>query len=425
MTDALSVRLRGLEVARLSRLRGTSELRYTDEYAALPGAVPISLSLPVTQSTHRGAVVDQYLDNLLPDNSAVRDTWAREAGLASSEPMVLLGAYGQDVAGAFSYHGAAGDDDEPVEVSQADIAAMIRGMRDDVAKWQPAAGHGRFSLAGAQAKTSLHHDGLRWFVTRGAQPSTHILKPHIPGYDDSDLVEHVTMLAATRVGLAAAKTWIGMFEGERTLVVERFDRHRAGTGRLLRLHQEDMAQALGVSRLRKFQAHGGPSPEDLLHVLNRTAHQWAADANKQDYLKQLAFHWMVVGTDAHAKNYSVFLLGDDFVLTPMYDAMSFLPYLDAKGVPLQRAIGETELAANIGTDYTVASAGTFEWAAIARKARLPDFDLVEWMRRTLPRLASEVTDECERMLTTYNSPTLRRLRDRTQQRHELGLKQLR
>lgn len=424
MTNVISVRLGDEEVATLTRRRGELELRYVPAYIELANAVPMSLTLPLTGVAHRGSAVSRYLDNLLPDNSEVRDGWARSAGLQSADPFDLLGVYGGDVAGAFSYHAGQTHLDDQVDLSQGEIANIIRSLRENAASWQPSAAHGKFSLAGAQAKTSLHYDGIRWSITSGRLPSTHILKPEIPGYLDSDLVEHVTMFAAGRVGIATAKTWIGTFANERTLVVERFDRSRDLSGSLLRVHQEDLAQAMGLSRLQKYQSDGGPTPEQVLALLGSTGAQWAANANKVDYLKQLAFHWMVCGTDAHAKNYSIFLLADNHLLTPLYDAMSFLPYINATHSNLKKAIRSLSLSANIGVGYSTDSAGAFEWAGIARKARVPGFDLVEWMRATSSTLTHEIASECDRQLASYDSDVLREYKDRALVRHELAMQQL-
>ncbi len=66
------------------------------------------------------------------------------------------------------------------------------------------------------------------------------------------------MTAARVAGLPSATCSIGRFGAEHTLVVERFDRIVTADGTVIPLHQEDMAQALGVTRLRKYESRGGP-----------------------------------------------------------------------------------------------------------------------------------------------------------------------
>jgi len=41
-----------------------------------------------------------------------------------------------------------------------------------------------------------------------------------------------------------------MFGDEKAIVVKRYDRYPGSDGRLLRYHQEDMCQALGIHRKR-------------------------------------------------------------------------------------------------------------------------------------------------------------------------------
>lgn len=57
----------------------------------------------------------------------------------------------------------------------------------------------------------------------------------------------------------------------------------------------------------------------------------------------LAFNRLIVGTDAHAKNYGVLLAGTQIRLAPLYDA-SYLPYDDSDGY-------KVKLSMKIGDDY--------------------------------------------------------------------------
>ena len=40
----------------------------------------------------------------------------------------------------------------------------------------------------------------------------------------------------------------------------------------------------------------------------------------------LIWNWLIAGTDAHAKNYSLLLAEDQVRLAPLYDVASALPY---------------------------------------------------------------------------------------------------
>ena len=52
---------------------GTPLFRYTTAWSQSPRARALSLSIPITADFEvRGTVVDNYFDNLLPDNPAIR-----------------------------------------------------------------------------------------------------------------------------------------------------------------------------------------------------------------------------------------------------------------------------------------------------------------------------------------------------------------
>lgn len=52
-------------------------------------------------------------------------------------------------------------------------------------------------------------------------------------------------------------------------MVERYDRLPVGDGRVRRIHQEDMCQALGLQPTAKYQSDGGPSPEQIIALLRQ------------------------------------------------------------------------------------------------------------------------------------------------------------
>ena len=51
-----------------------------------------------------------------------------------------------------------------------------------------------------------------------------------------------------------------------------------------------------------------------------------ADAAAVRFADALIWNWIVGGTDAHAKNYSLLLSADQVRLAPLYDIASGLPY---------------------------------------------------------------------------------------------------
>ena len=128
------------------------------------------------------------------------------------------------------------------------------------------------------------------------------------------------------VNTAAIET----FGATKALVVERFDRLWTKDGRLLRLPQEDCCQALSVPPTLKYQNEGGPGMSDVLGLLK------GSDTPIEDqdiFLKAQIVFWLMGATDAHAKNFSVFLSpGGCYRMTPLYDIVTAQGALEARQI---------------------------------------------------------------------------------------------
>ncbi|MEP0722461.1 MAG: HipA domain-containing protein, partial [Marinomonas sp.] len=117
------------------------------------------------------------------------------------------------------------------------------------------------------------------------------------------------------------------FGARKALVVERFDRLWAKDGRLIRLPQEDCAQALSVPPTRKYQNEGGPGIAEIMGLLRGSDE---ATQDRLDFFKANILFWLSGATDGHAKNFSLALMPDGrFRLTPFYDVLTVQPTLDA------------------------------------------------------------------------------------------------
>ena len=351
MTDTLLVVLDDRVAGTLIRRAG-GRLRfdYDDDYRA--PATPLSLSMPVQVRSHADGVVTPWLWGLLPDNDAVLRRWSREFHVSASSPFSLLSTpVGEDCAGAVRF--AAPDDLDRVRrrpgdvswLTEEDVAGRLRDLREDTTSWLGRPFTGQFSLAGAQAKTALLFEDGRWGVPSGSTPTTHILKPAVTGLDDHDLNEHLCLDAARRAGLVAARTSIARFGDETAVVVMRYDRRARDDGAIARIHQEDLCQALGVPPSRKYQNEGGPSPAAIARLLRNAMAPAAAEDSVARFADALIWNWVIGGTDAHAKNYSLLLAGDQVRLAPLYDVASALPYgMHERGL---------RFAMTIGGDYRV------------------------------------------------------------------------
>jgi serine/threonine-protein kinase HipA len=352
MTDTLAVVLGDTFAGTLTRLAG-GRLRfdYDDDYRETRGATPLSVSMPTAVRSRPDASIGPWLWGLLPDSQAVLERWARDFHASASSAFSLLATpIGHDCPGAVRF-AAPEELDEVIAspgtvtwLTEADVAQRLRELRQDSTAWLGRELTGQFSLAGAQAKTALLYADGRWGVPSGSAATSHILKPAVAGLDDHDLNEHLCLDAAGRAGLVVARTRVARFGEESAIVVERYDRLPAG-GQLIRIHQEDMAQALGVHPSRKYQNEGGPGPRELVRLMRDVMPPRVADDAVWRFFDALAWNWLIAGTDAHAKNYALLLSGADVRLAPLYDVASALPY----GTHERKL----RFAMKIGCDYRV------------------------------------------------------------------------
>jgi serine/threonine-protein kinase HipA len=209
----------------------------------------------------------------------------------------------------------------------------------------------------------------RWGVPSGRIPTTHILKPPTAEFDGHAENEHFCLRLANSLDLPTAYSEVRFFEDEVAIVVERYDRivplQSSNHLNILRVHQEDMCQASGLLPIFKYQNEGGPSPEDILEIL--AIHSSRPEVDCAVFIDALAFNWLIAGTDAHAKNYSILYDGEggDIRLAPLYDIASALPY-EGK-LDLQ----QIKLAMKVGGEYRLRDIGIRQWQKFAAAVPAP------------------------------------------------------
>jgi serine/threonine-protein kinase HipA len=397
-TDVLTVVLEGRPIGEVERLRrGELRLRFEEAYCTEPNATLLSVSMPPSSDEYGEARITPWLWGLLPDNADVLSRWAREFGVSVASPYPLLRTQvGHDCAGAVQFCPPTELDDllartgDVAQLDEAEVASRLRALRADSTSWLGPGFTGQFSLGGAQAKTALHQVNGDWGVPKGSLPTTHILKPAMAGFEDQHLNEHLCLSAARTLGLRAADTRIEKFEDEMAIVVERFDRTRID-GRLVRVHQEDLCQALSVPPAHKYQSDGGPSPAQIAELIRTSIAGSEAEIDVWRFADALAFNWLIAGTDAHAKNYGVLLAGAQIRLAPLYDIASYLPYDDSNGHKIK-------LAMKIGGNYGLHHADRRSaWERTAGELKLDPERLinrvVDLARRTPAAFAVGVEDD--------------------------------
>jgi serine/threonine-protein kinase HipA len=388
--DRLSVVRADGDVGVLERTRGRATFTYAPTWVARPDATPLSVSMPMTSRAHAPAVVEPFLWGLLPDNARVLERWGREFGVSPTNAFGLLAVVGEDLPGAVQLvrpeRAGRPAPGRVTWLTTDDVAELLRTVRRDQTAWLGAGAEGRWSLAGAQPKIALHHDGRRWGRPSGRIPTTHILKPAIAGLDDHDLNEHLCLRTARRLGLRTVPTAITAFGDERAIVVTRYDRRRRAGG-VERIHQEDVCQALGVPPGRKYQNEGGPSPVDVVRLLREVLPSGVAEPSIEAFVDALAFNWVVGGPDAHAKNYALLLAGREVRLAPFYDIASALAYPHAHAP-------KVKLAMKIGGHYQLSAIGRRAWERLSVDLRLDPAATVGRVAAMAAATADALAAEC-------------------------------
>lgn len=377
-----------LDVLMEGHLAGTLDLNdasrpvfaYDSSYLEKPHATPLSTRYPLDDRPISGPSLRDWLTGVLPDDERVLRSLCEDHDVSAADRLALLGTpMGAECAGAVQF--CPPDQTERLmsgegglqELTDDEVVDWLRRLRNDPA-YRPdlALASAGFSLAGMQPKIALRLQDDRWHVPWGAEPSSHIIKITRTGaYPHEAILEHLTMRTAARMEIATAQTKVIGVEDVEAIVVTRFDRAPLGGSSLQRVHQEDFCQALGAPPDMKYQFQGGPAPEDIAGLLHRVDH--AGTVMLERFLDMLVFQWLIVGNDAHSKNYALLLGGDDCLLAPLYDACSWMPFRDRR-----ESISQQRTAMKIGRNYRISSADQpSAMAHTAKRLGLPEAATIE------------------------------------------------
>ena len=161
----------------------------------------------------------------------------------------------------------------------------------------------------------------QWYLPLNGAPSTHILKPTREG-NLSTLAqnEYDCMQLAKKCGLNAPESRLEKIAGKDVFIVQRYDRI-IKNGKITRLHQEDMCQALGIMPENKYQSDGGPGIKEIYDLLK--LHSVMPIIDLRFFITEILFNYLIGNCDAHAKNYSILYdKNGNARLSPIYDVVS-------------------------------------------------------------------------------------------------------
>lgn len=360
MVHELAVWLSGVHVGTLSLANGRLRFQYRTDWLSDPKAKPISYSLPLQSDPFDDMRARPYFAGLLPEGK-LRQLIARQFQVSRENEFALLDNIGGECAGAVTI---LSPEAVPPVVGAGDVEWLdeqqLIAVLDELPRRPMLAGRDglRLSLAGAQDKLPVVFDGKRIGLPQGGRPSTHILKPPIHAVEDSVSNEGYCLALARSMGMLAAQAEIHTVVDRRFLLVERYDRQIDEQGRVVRVHQEDMCQALGVVSEMKYQNEGGPDLSSCFSLLRSVVRPSAPQVLR--LLDEVIFNALVGNHDAHAKNFSLLYGTGSPVLAPMYDVLStaIYPKLTVK------------MAMKLGSKYKFSEVQSRHWDQFAEGAGL-------------------------------------------------------
>lgn len=305
---------------------GDTQFVYDADWLAEASAPALSISLPKQEQPFGRRACQAFFGGILPEESQ-RTAIARALGVSADNEFRLLEHLGGEVAGALTLL-PEGETPEPPSTAAPRLLDdnEIVQLLDRLPMRPMLAGEGglRLSLAGAQSKLPvLVIDGQIALPAPG-QPTSHILKPPIVRFAGTTENEYFCMSLARAIGLDVAPVEMRSAADRPFLLISRYDRVVSPSGELVRLHQEDFAQALGVPSHRKYASEGGPTFPDCFALLRR-----AATRPPRDILRLLdaaIFNLIIGNADAHAKNFSLLHEDGAVTLAPLYDLLSTVMY---------------------------------------------------------------------------------------------------
>ena len=330
----------------------------------LVNGVPVSVSLPLREEAFSPEATRAFFEGLLPEGFTRRSVaqWIRAD---EQDYLTILAALGKECLGALMI-----EDHRDRERS----GAFYRELSMDQVRKLASEGATRsaeivvsshLSLTGASGKAGLYlgeEDG-KWYQPIGTAPSTHIVKQSHVRLRNIIENEQLALRTAEKLGIPTAESFVintgNYAEDEILLSTRRYDRDLEnarfkidGLPVPLRLHQEDLAQALGISSADKYEQDGDDYLRRIFRLIRNTAAYPLKDQLR--LLDILIFDVLIGNTDNHIKNLSLLYSPDlsRISLAPAYDIVSTVVYKEST------------------PEMSIAIAGVREWPRITRETFL-------------------------------------------------------
>ncbi|GLS34741.1 phosphatidylinositol kinase [Mesorhizobium tianshanense] len=312
--------------------KGAVAFAYKAEYLSDPDSTPLSLSLPLTTDPYEDVVTRPFFDNLLQErDGALADIMARES-LARDDIAGLLFHIGKDCAGALSVLPAGAPptkvpgvyDQDYVPIPPDRLKAIVESLHKR--RRLPEGTEDPSPLAGVQSKIALTllPDGTLAEPNPGSgAPTTHILKVPDQDHLQDALLEAEAMHVSQALGFETAEAVVTPIADINALLVTRFDRGLDKQNRIVRIHQEDFAQALGLPASFKYERRGVEGRRFDVSGIRRILEATGDPAGEKDtFIRATLFDLLIGNADGHAKNFALlFEQGGRIRMAPRYDIL--------------------------------------------------------------------------------------------------------
>ena len=347
---------------------------------------PISISLPLSYGEEE-VKAHAWFTGLLPEGRA-RRLASNMNGINEEDSMGLLLSIGEDCAGALSILPSDASLSTPAELPRSltidELISLVNSAGEDMPTFPD--GGVRFSLSGAQNKLAVIYDNGNYSLSTRTSPSSHILKFETKA--DVCFAESITHAIATETGLPVVDTKFMLIgDGDEQtpwLRISRYDRGRDKDGAPVRIHQEDMLQALRLDPVYKYSTKFGPSIKALGRLLRSHSAQPIDDLST--LLDWQILNCLLGNWDGHAKNLSLLYLPgkESPMIAPCYDMVS-IEYLNLLNRLNRKREWSRDMGLAVGEQVIPERITRADWEQMAKHLNMP-------AKSVLARLEEKATD---------------------------------
>ncbi|MGN1381588.1 MAG: type II toxin-antitoxin system HipA family toxin [Eubacterium sp.] len=337
---------------------------YAPEYCMDGRNVPVSVSLPLQSEPFSPEATRTFFEGLLPEGFTRRSV-AQWMHVDEEDYLSILAGLGKECLGALQILDADKPDDGAAQYRPLSMEQVRRLAEEGSTRSASLVVASHLSLTGASGKVGLyyHEPEKTWYQPIGTAASTHIVKQSHVRLQNIVENEQLSLRTAHYLGIPVVDSFIinaGGFQDSGVLLAsKRYDRmiirsseKLNGLPCPLRLHQEDMAQALGIPSTRKYEPDGDNYLQKIFRLLRDVSTNPLKDELR--LLDLLIFDELIGNTDNHIKNLSLLYSPDLHTvrLAPAYDVICTLVYKEST----------SEMALSIG--------GQKEWSKINKQSFL-------------------------------------------------------